>query len=712
MTSVPDPPIATGAFRLETDRSSDGVLHFDLPAEKANKFSSAVLLEFEQVLFALRGRSLERLFFVSDKPSIFVAGADVSEFTKVTSRDEVIQFVQLGQRLFAEVTSLPFVTVAVIDGACMGGGCELALSCDWRVMTDSKKAVIALPETKLGIIPAWGGTTKLPRLVGLPAALDMILTGRSLDGRRAKKIGLVDEVVSSATSLESAKQFVSGKGKRNGLTDRTHFYLEGNPLARKLIFSRARKQTLEKTRGKYPAHLAAIEVMETGYREGAAAGLDAEARAAAALIFGDVSKNLVNLFFLLEETKKESGPPPAIIGSAGVIGAGLMGAGIAQAIAEKDVSVRMKDVSYDALASGMRAAAKVWRKKVERRRMSSAEMGLKLARITPSVDWSGFAAVDLVIEAVLEKLQVKQAVLAEFEAVAKPHAIFATNTSTIPITDIASSAARPENVVGMHFFSPVDKMPLLEIIRGEKTSDETLATVVAFGRKLGKTVVVSNDGPGFIVNRILGPYINEAGFLLEEGNAVERIDEAMVDFGMPLGPLELLDQVGIDVAEKAAEVLVAAFGDRIQPSSLLRAALADGRLGKKNGKGIYLWKNGKRENADPSIDRLIGSSRREPASTEEMQERMVLGMINEAARILDERIAASAADVDLAMIFGTGFPPFRGGLLRYADKRGAAEIVEQMRRFESAGMPRFAPSEALQRLAAARLAFYERYAKR
>lgn len=711
MTATLQPMASTGAFRLEVS-GHDGVLHFDLPGEKVNKFSGAVLVEFEQVLADLRSRTLDRLFIVSDKPAIFIAGADVSEFSKVTAKEQAVEFIRYGQKLFGEITALPFVTIAVIDGACMGGGCELALSCDWRVMTDSKKASIALPETKLGIIPAWGGTTKLPRLIGLPAALDMILTGKSFDGKRAKRIGLVDEFVSSSIALEAAKKFAEGKGKRHGQTERTHFYLEGNPLARKVIFSKARKATIEKTRGRYPAHLAAIDVMEAGYRDGISAGLEAEAQAAAGLILGDVAKNLVRLFFMMEETKKDGGPKPSEVRSAGVLGAGLMGAGIAQAIADRDVPVRMKDINYEALASGMRSASKVWRKKLERKRISRNEMGLKLALITPAADWSGFASVDLLIEAVLEKIEVKQAVLKEFESVSKPHAIFATNTSTIPITAIAATASRPENVIGMHFFSPVDKMPLLEIIRGEKTSDETLSTAVGFGRKLGKTVVVCNDGPGFIVNRILGPYINEAGFLLQEGNTVEAIDQAMIEFGMPLGPLELLDQVGIDVAGKAAEVLVGAFGDRVQPSRLVDKALGDGRLGKKNGKGVYVWKDGKREGADASIYPLMGVSPRGGASREEMQDRMVLAMINEAARILDEKIAFSAADVDIAMIFGTGFPPFLGGLLRYADARGAANVARALHELEKKGMVRFAPSEPLQRLAAAQLTFYERYPKR
>ncbi len=580
-------------------------------------------------------REVRYLVLASTKPGIFIAGADLEEFTKLTTGEEAARFVRRGQEVFTRFSRLPQITVAAIDGACMGGGTEIALNCDYRVMSDSPKAQIGLPEVKLGIFPAWAGTTRLPRLVGIPAALDLILTGKNLDGKRAKKIGLVDEVAASSVLLDAAKQVARKGGRKRGFdTGRTHFYLEGNPLARKVVFGKARTSVRQKTGGHYPAPLKAIDVMEAGFSGGYAAGLAAEVGEVVKIATGDVTENLVRLYFMMEESKKERGPKPKKIRSAGVLGAGLMGGGIAQAIVDKaDIDVRMKDINWNALAGGMKSAARIWKKKVERRRMDRGEMKRKLARIGTTTDWSGFGDVDIVIEAVLEKIEIKQQVLREFEGAARPDAIFATNTSTIPISKIAAAAARPENVVGMHFFSPVDKMPLVEVIRGAKTSEETVATTAAFGRRLGKTVVLCNDAPGFIVNRILGPYMNEAGFLAAEGNSIESIDRAMVDFGMPIGPLALLDEVGIDVAGKAAMVLVEAFGDRMPSAGLVEKLLADQRFGKKNGRGVYLWKEGKRTTPDPALARLLGVAAPSPGKRDEMIERMVMTMINEASRI-------------------------------------------------------------------------------
>jgi 3-hydroxyacyl-CoA dehydrogenase/enoyl-CoA hydratase/3-hydroxybutyryl-CoA epimerase len=701
-------------FRIEAEGDA-AVLWFDLPGEKVNKFSRAVLEQLDGMIAILETmREVRTLVLASTKPGMFIAGADLEEFTKLTTGEEAARFVRRGQEVFTRFSRLPQITVAAIDGACLGGGTEISLSCDYRVMSDSPKAVMGLPEVKLGIFPAWSGTTRLPRVVGIPAALDLILTGKTLDGKRAKKVGLADEVAASQVLLDAAKQLARKEGRKRGFeTGRTRFYLEGNPLARKVIFSKARASVRQKTGGHYPAPLAAIDAMEAGFSGGYEAGLAAEVREVVKLATGDVAANLLRLFFMMEDSKKERGPKPKKITSAGVLGAGLMGGGIAQAIVDKaDIDVRMKDVNWSALAGGMKSAARIWRKKVERRRMTRIEMDRKLARIGSTLDWSGFADVDIVVEAVLEKLEVKQQVLRELEALARPDAIFATNTSTLPISQIAAAAARPENVVGMHFFSPVDKMPLVEVIRGAKTSEETVATTAAFGRRLGKTVVLCNDAPGFIVNRILGPYLNEAGFLAAEGNSVESIDKAMVEFGMPLGPLALLDEVGIDVAGKAAMVLGEAFGDRMPSAGLVETLLADHRFGKKNGRGVYLWKEGKRTTPDPDLARLLGIPSPSPGKRDEMVDRMVMTMINEASRIAEEKVADSAADIDLAMIMGTGFPPFRGGLLRYADRIGVRYVADTLRQFEAKHGARFTPSPALARLAESGKKFYEAYPKR
>ena len=711
MTSVAETPRATsGAFTVE--REGDlAILWFDLPGEKVNKFSSAVLRELSAVIDQIAASDAKKVVIASRKKGMFIAGADVEEFTTVTSADQARAFVTLGQEVFTRIQNLKQTTVAAIDGVALGGGCELALSCDWRVMSDSPRAQIGLPEVKLGIFPAWGGTSKLPRLIGLPAALDIILNGKALDGKRAKRVGLVDEVVEPGIVLQVAKNFAD-RGKRRG-GNRTKFYIEGNPLTRNVIFGKARKAVLQQTRGNYPAPLKALEVMEYAMGAGVTKGMQREVEEAAKLVNNDVAKNLVQLFFLMEEAKKDPiAAKPRDVSYVGVLGAGIMGGGIAQIVADKtDTEVRMRDINWNAIGGGMKAASRVWKRKVDRRRMTRGEMMRKLARITGTTDWSGFPRADLVIEAVVENIAIKRQVLAEFEALSKPDAIFATNTSTIPITQIAAQAARPENVVGMHFFNPVDRMPLVEVIRGEKTSDVAMVTTAALARKLGKTVVFCNDGPGFVVNRILGPYMNESGFLLEQGNTIESLDKAMVDFGMPMGPMALLDEVGIDVAAKVAGILTEAFKDRLEKSSVVEKLYADGRHGRKNGKGLYLYADGKRQGPDASVYKVLGIRAPHPADEKAVVERMVLAMINEASLILDEKIVGSAGELDLAMIMGTGFPPFRGGLLRYADSMGLPYIVSRLDELSSTVGPRYKPNAPLVRLAQRDGKFYQAYAR-
>lgn len=712
--AVPSPPTDAKAFRIE--RQGDlAIIWFDLPGEKVNKFSSWVMVEFAGIVDQMAAaKDIHRIIVASGKPTIFIAGADVSEFTRATTGELAREYTRFGQQTLHRFSKLRQVKVAAINGACMGGGCELALSCDYRVMSDAPKAQIGLPEVKLGIFPAWGGTTKLPRLIGLPAALDIILNGRTLDGRRAKRVGLVDEVVAAPILLDVAKQFTQ-RGRRKG--DGTKFYIEGNPVARKLIFNKARKVVMQQTHGHYPAPLAAIEVMEHGLAHGVEKGLHREVDAVAPLILGDVAQNLVRLFFLMEDSKKDRfSAKPMEIRHVGVLGAGVMGGGIGQIIADKaEATVRMRDIDWKPVASGLKAAQKIWRKQVERKRITRGEMMRRMARITATTDWTGFSQVDMVIEAVVENLAVKKQVLAEFEALARPEAIFASNTSTIPITEIAAGAQKPENVAGMHFFNPVDKMPLVEVIRGRQTSEAAMATVAAFARKLGKTVVVCNDGPGFVVNRILAPYMNEAALLLEEGYSIDSLDKAMLDFGMPMGPFALLDEVGIDVAAKVAVILSERLGKRDDSERVAKRSLVvdklykDGRLGKKGGRGVYLYKDGKRGGVDPSVYKLLEIKTPRAIDPKMAVERMIFAMINEAAAILDEKIVASAPELDLAMIMGTGFPPFRGGLLRYADSLGLPYILARLNDLETRVGPRFVPTPPLRRLAERDGKFYEAY---
>ena len=706
------------AFSLSIESDGLAVMTFDLPGEKVNKFSRAVLTEIADVVARLgREKSIRGLLLASGKPDVFIAGADIKEF--VTAKPEEAQgSVSEVQALFEGFARLPYPTVAAINGVCLGGGTELALACDFRFMSDSKKASIGLPEVRLGIFPAWGGCTRLPRLIGLAAALDLILTGKTLDARRAKKVGLVDDVIPAAifdrVVREWSRQRLGGgkPGPRHRPATLSGLVLEGNPVGRRIVFGKAREQVVKETGGHYPAPLEALAVIEEGYGKPVEVGLAAEARHIAKVFGGEVQKNLLALFFATEEVKKETGVAnpnvqPRSVSRVGVLGAGLMGGGIAHLAADKGIPARMKDVDPKALAHGFGAAAALWQDKVRKRRMTRGEMAAKMALLSGTLDYSGFSRCEVTIEAVVEKLAVKRAVLKEWEAAVPRSAIFASNTSTIPIGQIAAEAGEPSRVVGMHFFNPVHRMPLVEVIRAERTSDETVATIFALAKTLGKTPVVVADRPGFLVNRILAPYLSEAVRIVREGCAIEVVDKAMTEFGMPVGPIALLDDVGLDTAVKAGEILRAAFPDRMQPAAQ-EALVEAGRLGRKAGKGFYNYEKGKRRRpAKEAYAALkVEPSEKPPVSPAEIVSRLTLPMINEAAYCLAERVVAGAAKLDLAMIFGTGFPPFRGGLLRYADSLGAARVESDLRGWAARWGSRFAPAPLLVELARSGGSFY------
>ncbi|MGH9364802.1 MAG: 3-hydroxyacyl-CoA dehydrogenase NAD-binding domain-containing protein, partial [Thermoanaerobaculia bacterium] len=564
------------AFDLQIGEDGLGVLTFDLAGEKVNKLSRDVFAELSALLLRLsREPRLRALLVRSGKPDIFIAGADVKEFLQIPP-EEIAEASARGQTLFTDLARLPFPTIAAINGACLGGGTEFALACDYRLMSDSPRARIGLPEVRLGIFPAWGGCARLPRLVGLAAALDLILTGKQLDARRAKKIGLVDEAVPAAIfedwTRRFARQQVGSRKPRPGRRaprDLRGWALEGNPLGRRLLFKTAREKVLKETGGHYPAPLEALNVLEGSYGLPLEAALGVETLHIGNVFGGAVQKNLLSIFFWSERIKKETGVEnpavrPTEVRRVGVLGAGVMGGGIAQLAADKGIPARMKDIEPRALAHGYATAAAIWKEAVKRRRMAPREMAGKMALLSGTFDYSGFARCEVTIEAVVEKLGVKRAVLKEWEGVVPREAIFASNTSTLPIAEISAGAIEPGRVVGMHFFNPVHRMPLVEVIRGERTSEDTVATVVAFAKTLGKTPIVVKDSPGFLVNRILAPYLSEAVRLLREGCRIEDVDRTMTEFGMPVGPIALLDDIGLDVAAKAGEVLHAAFPERMQ----------------------------------------------------------------------------------------------------------------------------------------------------
>ena len=704
--------MAESQFRLEVGAEQLATLTFDAPGAKHNIFTRAALVELEQRIEELHHPDARRdigcLILLSAKES-FIAGADVQEIARVTDPLEAEAGARLGHRLFAAWEALPFPTVAAIRGTCLGGGTELALASTFRVVSNRPETRIGLPEVRLGILPGWGGSTRLPRRIGIAAALDLILTGKTVSARRAWKLGFADALLPDATFLDEVHRFAlerRGQTRREeGRSDFKELLLERNPIGRRIVFDQARKKTLEQTRGHYPAPLRAIEVVRVGIEDGVKAGFDAEARAIGELATSRVSKNLVHVFQLTEQNKKDKGVPggePREVRSTAVLGAGVMGGGIAQLVAhEAGVPVRLKDVDGAALAKGMATAGQLFDRLVRRRRLERPEVRRKMALLLPALTYSGFGKIDLVIEAIVEKLAVKQEVFAELANHVRADTVLASNTSSLSIAAIGERTPHRERVVGMHFFNPVHKMPLVEVIAPEGADPAAVNTVFAFTQKLGKTPVLVKDAPGFLVNRLLVFYSTEALWLLDEGHRIEDLDRAMTEWGMPMGPMALTDEVGIDVAVKVAHILKEAFADRLPVPAWVDKTPESGRLGTKNGKGFYRYEGRERKEPDPAVYALLGLQPRiqnpDPGA---IADRMVLPMVNEAARCLEEGVVGSPGELDLALIFGTGFPPFRGGLCRWADQQGLPQIVAALERLEAEVGHRFRPSEALRRFAA------------
>lgn len=712
------------AFRLE-EVHGVGVVTFDMPGSPVNILGAASMQELNTTLDLMAAKSFRAAVFLSGKERNFIAGADIEEIRSITDPADAREKALLGQQIFQKLQDLPYPTVAAINGTCVGGGLEFALACDYRIARDDPSTKIGLPEVNLGILPAWGGSTRLPRLIGVQRALDMILPGRLLDARQAYRRGVVDRVVPAEfppdrlpnLALRFAEEILEPptasriRASRKP-RDLQTWALERTPAGRRLLFNQARKRITKQTRGHYPAPLRALEVIEKGIELPLSKALELEAEALGELIVTDVCKNLVFLFLLREALRKDRGVADERVTAkeikrVGVLGAGVMGGGIAQLLAYNDIPVRMKDINWEAVAAGLRQARKVFDHAVRRRRLSQREMEQKMSYISGTIDYTGFGLVDLVIEAIVEDLEIKKKVLQELSNEIRKDTLIASNTSSLSISEMSKATPRPAQFVGMHFFNPVHRMPLVEVIRGETTSDETVATTVAFAKKLNKTPIVVKDRPGFLVNRILAPYLNEASIILQEGGKIEDVDRAMLDFGMPMGPFHLVDEIGIDVAVKVARVLTEAFGDRATPSPVFQRLYEDGRLGKKSGKGFYSYKGEKKE-VDSAVYRLVADLRQPgtPMAPADLQDRMVLLMLNEAAVCLSEGLVRSPRDVDAGLVFGTGFPPFRGGLLRYADQRGLASMVERMEAFATRFGDRFVPAPLLKEMAAKGERFY------
>jgi 3-hydroxyacyl-CoA dehydrogenase/enoyl-CoA hydratase/3-hydroxybutyryl-CoA epimerase len=707
-----------GPFSIERRPDGVAVLWLDVPGQSMNTLGADFDREIQAALDAIeKEQSLRAVVLASGKPESFIAGADIAVLRSVRNAGEATALSRRAQAAVLHVETFRVPVVAAIHGACLGGGLELALACRRRVASDDARTELGLPEVKLGVIPGAGGTQRLPRLIGPEAALDLILTGKSVPARKARSLGLVDEVVPRPILLRVAVDLAlraAGGSDPVPAARRTHprslvgrvreLVLEDNPIGRVVLWSEARRGVLAKTAGNYPAPLRAIEAVRTGIEDGPEAGYRAEAEEFGALAVSLQARNLMGLFFATNELKKDPGTEdPKVrakpVRKVGVLGSGLMGSGIAYVtVARAGLPVRLKDVGPEPLRRALQAIRKPLDERVARKRLEPRERDRVMARVGPTTDYRGFGRVDVVIEAVIEDLAVKQNVLREVEGCIPKEAVFASNTSSIPIDRIADAARRPERVVGLHYFSPVDQVPLLEVIAGPRTAPDAVATGVALGKAQGKTVIVVRDGPGFYTTRILAPYVNEAGHLLGEGVPIEEIDAALVKFGFPVGPLKLLDEVGIDVGHKISHILREAFGERMRPSTALEEVFRAGRLGRKNRKGFYLYAAGGSGNRRPdtSVYGLLGIEPRPQAvKPEEVAERCVLAMVNEALRCREEGILRSERDGNVGAVMGLGFPPFLGGPFRYLEEQGRGRLVEKLEGLRARHGLRFEPARAL-----------------
>ncbi|MGY5449705.1 fatty acid oxidation complex subunit alpha FadJ [Agarivorans sp. MS3-6] len=680
------------------------LLKIDVHGESMNTLKAEFGPQLDTILADLETQSqLSGLVVYSGKADSFIAGADIGMLDSCDTAEDAQKLSQDGHKVFARLAKLPMPVIAAIHGPCLGGGLEVALACDYRVCSLDDKTSLGLPEVQLGLLPGGGGTQRLPKLVGIQKSLEMMLTGKQLRPKQALKSGLVDEVVPNSVLLEVAKKY-AGKTKRRpkAKLSMVSQLLEGNPLGRNVLFSQVTKQTLTKTRGNYPAPMEIIACVKAGIDKSTDAAYQEEAKRFAGLVKSSESAALRGLFFASNELKKESlfdGVKPQKINQVAVLGGGLMGAGIAFVSATKaKAQVRIKDISEQGVLGGLNYAYKLLDKKRKRRFISHAQLQQQMNAITGGTNFVGMQNTQIAVEAVFEDLALKQQMVADIETNCNQHTIFASNTSSLPITQIAATAKRPEQVIGLHYFSPVEKMPLAEIIPHSGTSEQTIADTLEFARKQGKTAIVVKDGAGFYVNRILAPYMNEAALLLLEGQSIEHLDNTLLDYGFPVGPMTLLDEVGIDVGSKIAPILEAELGERFKAPDAFAKLIDDQRLGKKNGRGFYLYGKGKKSKAkqvDEKVYAVLGVKPKGDMDAQTLAKRCVYMMLNEAARCLDEGVIRSARDGDLGAIFGIGFPPFLGGPFRAMDAIGIDKLVTELHAMEANYGERFKPCEAL-----------------
>jgi 3-hydroxyacyl-CoA dehydrogenase/enoyl-CoA hydratase/3-hydroxybutyryl-CoA epimerase/3-hydroxyacyl-CoA dehydrogenase/enoyl-CoA hydratase/3-hydroxybutyryl-CoA epimerase/enoyl-CoA isomerase len=732
---------ASTTLSLSFPEPDVALITLDDPQSSANVLSRHVLDALEQHLNELdRRTNLAGLVIRSAKPGMFIAGADLKEFSQWIDapKSEVVGVGRRGQQLFSRLSKSNYVTVAAIDGLCVGGGGELAIWCDRRIFTDSDKTGFGYPEVKIGLLPGWGGTGRTPRMVGLSNAVELITGGENIDARAAAAMGLADDVVAMGAEpspgpslrgrgslddplLSAAIRMIRAEQKSQEFRrDRQRWAqpIEMDETELGFLGATASAYIQQQTKGHYPAPLAALELML------GAAGVDLEtacqmeAEAFSTLFGTPINRALLNVFFLRDRNKKDSGVAakvePRKIASAGVVGAGVMGQGIASANVKRGIPVAVMDANQQVLARGVQGILN----EVAYNKQTKGPDAKRAIELAPLVNGTlsdiELCRADLVIEAIFENREAKQHLFGRIEPLMRDEAILCSNTSTIPISTLAAGLENPERFCGVHFFNPVRQMPLVEVIRGEKTSDATIATAVAYAKSLGKSPIVMNDGPGFLVNRLLLPYMNEAALLLCEGASIDEIERAAKKFGMPMGPFTLYDVVGLDVAVHAGRTMVEAYPDRVVPAVILEKMVERGRIGQKAGKGFFDYgpsKPGKppRGTESKEVAALIAECRTGPQrklKSDELIDRLFLPMLLEATRALEDRLVRDVRDVDLALIYGIGFPPFRGGLFFWADEMGAAKIVEKLRAYAPLGK-RYEPTAMLQELAQKGAKFYD-----
>ncbi|MCX6124910.1 MAG: 3-hydroxyacyl-CoA dehydrogenase NAD-binding domain-containing protein [Proteobacteria bacterium] len=679
------------------------------PDKEMNILSEAVMLELDTLLDEIAAdQKITGVVFYSSKPDQFIVGADITDIQRLNTLAKAKTGSQAMQAVFQKIGALGKTTVAAINGPALGGGLELALCCTWRIASNSEKTKLGLPEIQLGFIPGAGGTQRLPRLVGIQAGLDMILTAKRVDGGKALKMGLIDFCVHPGILLAEAKKLAlkSGRTRNPRKVSPADWALEGNFLGRKIMAQKARAMVQSKTKGFYPASFKALDAVFNGFETTLTRGLELEASAFAELVQTQESKSLVHLFHATNAIKKhpykaagESRFGERAISSIGVIGGGFMGGGIATICAERAVRVLVSDPNRESLGRLLKNARTYFFKKVKRRRMKAFQVESHLNQIIPQLNTRGFKGADLVVEAVFEDLNLKQRILAEVEQGAHKDWVFASNTSALPIAQIAAKSSQPERVLGMHFFSPVEKMPLLEIIITDKTAPWATSRAIELGNRMGKTIIVVKDSPGFYTTRVLAFYLAEAAMILGEGAAIGYLDQVLTDFGWPVGPITLIDEVGIDVGMHVMDTMAKAWPERFSTPPQFIPIKDSGRLGRKNGRGFYLYEGDKKNGSDPEVYTLLGITPSEKIAKQIIIDRCVLGYINESIRCLEEGILPSAYEGDVGSVFGLGFPPFRGGPFKYVDAIGAKLIVAKLEDLTKLHGKRFEPCKMLRMMA-------------